>query len=251
MFCKTILIILNNIIENLKEGLNMNLLQELILGLYIFLTIKIFKYHCKYGNSSRSKNFRLRVRFSMLIILISIICLSKYIIINPWYIGIAFGFTVIADHFFNEEKNDWAIKSFIVAYFFLFLTFRDGFTSSDLIFVTPFLVTLLGGGFYLRHYIISHYLSSEDNKSNIFVKSIFVIVWLLAICALITTSCRGFSLFVSALTLITGILLFISDIFVAFDSQFVCWKKNVIWGTYMAGWTFLLLVVSDSSISLF
>jgi len=96
-------------------------------------------------------------------------------------------------------------------------------------------------------------------KSKIIVKIIFVIVWLLAVGALITADIRGFSSLVSRLTLAIGILIFVSDIFVAysifypkFKSRiFVCWLENIIWGMYMFGWTFLLLVVSDSSISLF
>jgi hypothetical protein len=245
----------------------MSLLQEQILGIYVFLTILIFVFHCRYKDDCLSQALRLIVRFSMIAVLCGIIYFSKrIIIINPLYIRVSFILTFIADICFTIEKRSLemgmknlaikmqclAIGSFIIAYLSLFLTFSYHFTSSYFIYFIFCLVIL----FLVLFYYLSG-SSSKVNKSNILVKGIFVTVWLLAIFALITTSCRGFSSFVSILTTATGILLFISDIFVAysmfpkFKDNFVCWLENVIWGTYMVGWTFLLLVVSDSSISLF
>jgi hypothetical protein len=45
--------------------------------------------------------------------------------------------------------------------------------------------------------------------------------------------------------------MFISDMFVAYSifhpdfKEFILWKENLIWGTYVPAWTFLMIVVAE------
>ena len=222
----------------------MNQLQEIISIIYTVLTVLIVLSQYLYKENTPTTPLRLITRISMLIFTIYIVSSSDFSFLNPFLITMAFLLTVIADFFFAAQKSIHGVVFFIFTYITLFLTFNPTGDFQHKLYLIPFLVIFSGMFFYLRHY---EHRKIIQAGALIFGLSLSAAAW-----ALVTTSYRGFSPCVSTMTFVSGILLFISDMFVAysmrFNQKFICWLENTIWITYMIGWTLLMLVIADNSI---
>lgn len=224
----------------------MNQLQEVISIIYTVLTILILLSQCLYKENTPTTPLKLITRISMLLFTIYIVGSSEFSSINPFLITAAFVLTVIADCFFATKKSIQGIVFFILTYITLFFTFNPTLDFQHKLYLIPFLLIFLGVFFYLRCYV--HQIIIQAG-ALLFGLSLSAAAW-----ALVTTSYRCFSSYVSTMTFVAGVLLFISDMFVAysifypFKQNFVCWLENTIWLTYMVGWTLLMLVIADNSI---
>lgn len=70
--------------------------------------------------------------------------------------------------------------------------------------------------------------------------------------AMVSTLFRGyFSKKLAWMIALAGCIMFISDMFVVYSifhpdfKEFILWKENLIWGTYVPAWTFLMIVVAE------
>lgn len=68
----------------------------------------------------------------------------------------------------------------------------------------------------------------------------------------VSTVCRGYFFRKAAILIaLAGCIIFVSDVFVAYSifhpviKGFVLWKENVIWATYVPGWTLLMVLLGE------
>jgi hypothetical protein len=225
----------------------MNILQVIILLVYTISTIWIFFFHKKFQNKFPAQYVKLIIRSSMFLFSIYIYILDIPSKNSFFYIIVAFAFTFIADCCFFNKKSILGIIFFIPTYLSIFYAFNQNFDFQNKLFALPFLVIFL-----IVFYNLQHYVDSKKIKLGTIVFGLILSAssWTLA-----TTGYREFAPHVATMASMTGILLFTSDMFVAYsifhpkyNGPFVCWLENIIWGTYMIGWTLLLLIMADTNI---
>lgn len=172
--------------------------------------------------------------------------------------ALSFLFLLIADFFFGissiigyskVELSALGIGGFILAYLCLIYAYHKNFKIGKAEIITAIPITLIGlfVFFSLRTYILGPVLI----ETIIFGFMLCYMTWS-AVCTIF----RGyFQTKAAYLIAISGILMFICDIGVGFSifhpscsGLRVSWLKNIIWGTYIPGWTLLSVIISERNL---
>lgn len=229
---------------------HINNTQRFLIATYITLTLMILLFTTLYSLESPAQYLRFGVRVVMLFTVFTIHKHFREQII----LVLAFLCTVISDYFFvllrvsdpdfvNREM--YGMLGFILAYIFLIAAFQRNFRfgKKEIIILIPF-VTIFG-------LVLS--ALAKYAVGFMFWAAIFLgIVLCYSGMTMVSSLFRGYFNKGAAWRIaIAGIVLFFSDMVVAFSifhpeyKEFLLWKENLIWGTYMIGWTLLLSVAAD------
>jgi hypothetical protein len=224
--------------------------QRFLMITYTTLTLLILIFTTIYSLESPAQYLRFGVRVAMLL---------TVLIINKNYreqklLVLAFLCTVISDYFFVllrvsdpsfVNREAYGMLGFILAYIFLIAAFQRNFSlgKKEIIVLIPFVITF---GFVLS--VLSKYAVGFMFWAAIFLGIVLCYTGM----TMVSSIFRGYFSRGSAWRIaIAGCVLFFSDMVVAFSifhpefREFLLWKENLIWGTYMLGWTLVLSVALE------
>jgi len=224
--------------------------QRFLIATYTSLTLMILLFTTLYSLESPAQYLRFGVRVAMLLtaLVIQKNCREQKIL------ALAFLCTVISDYFFvllrvsdpdfvNREM--YGMLGFILAYIFLIAAFQRNFRfgKKEIVILIPFVMI-----FGLVLSALAKYAVGLMFWAAIFLG----IVLCYSGMTMVSSLFRGYFNKGAAWRIaIAGSVLFFSDMVVAFSifhpeyKEFLLWKENLIWGTYMIGWTLLLSVAAD------
>lgn len=227
--------------------------QRILLSVYLPLTVLILLFRMLYQNGAPALYLMFAVRVTMYLSVV--VMLKRYK--EQKLIVLAFLFTVISDYYFVYAKTlaqsinnseFYGMLGFIVAYLCLIAAFNRNFKigKAELITSIPFVGIFTYVFLSLQQYA----------KGFMYPAAIITgIVLCFAGITMVSTMYRGYFSKKSAwLIALAGCLMFISDMFVAYSifhpdfKEFILWKENLIWGTYVPAWTFLMMVVAEDQI---
>jgi hypothetical protein len=175
--------------------------------------------------------------------------------------AISFFFVIVADFFFgisttlhNSEidLSPFGIAGFIIAYLCLSYAYQKNFKvgTEEIVTAMPILLIFLCVFLLLKPYV----------KGLMIIESlIFGLVLCYMTWSAICTVFRGYFRMKTALLIaISGSLMFICDLGVAFSlfhpcysKIFVPWLNNIIWAAYIPGWTLLAVVISEEKLRIY
>lgn len=220
---------------------------------FLVLTLMILQFHSLYGIEAPTLFLRFGVRIALL--LATAVGVNKHK--EQKILVLAFLLTVVSDYFFvylkavdpdMVNRKLFGMIGFIAVYLVLIVAFQRNFRigKAEIITALPFVGSFLGVMIALRQYMTGLYL--------IFAV-ILGAVLVYAGMTMVATLYRGFFNRRTAwLIALSGCILFISDIIVAYSmfhpeyNNFILWKDNTIWLTYMIGWLMLLFVAVEDRI---
>lgn len=166
----------------------------------------------------------------------------------------AFLCTVISDYFFVllratnpdfSNRNLYGMLGFIVAYLFLIAAFQRNFSFGrhTIITLVPFVI-IFG--------VVLAALAKYAVGFMFWAAIVLGIVLCYTGMTMVSSLFRNYFSRESAWRIAAAsCILFFSDMVVAFSlfhpayKEFLLWKENLIWGTYMLGWTLLLIVAAE------
>lgn len=224
--------------------------QRFIIATYTSLTLMILLFTTLYSLESPAQYLRFGVRIAMLLTVFAIQKNHR----EQKILVLAFFCTVVSDYFFvllrvsdpgfvNREM--YGMLGFILAYIFLIAAFQRNFRfgKKEIKTLLPFVMI-----FGLVLSALAKYAVGFMFWAAIFLG----IVLCYAGMTMVSSLFRGYFNRGAAWRIaIAGCVLFFSDMVVAFSifhpdyREFLLWKENLIWGTYMIGWTLLLSVAAE------
>lgn len=229
---------------------HINNTQRIIIATYTTLTLLILLFTTLYSLDSSAQYLRFGVRVAMFL---TVVLIKK----NYWEQKIlipAFFCTVISDYFFvflratNPDfvnREMYGMLGFILAYIFLIASFQRNFRfgKKEVITLIPFIIIFVLVLVGLMKYAVGFMF---------WAAIILGVVLCYTGMIMVSSLFRGyFSRGTAWRIAIAGSILFLSDMVVAFSifhpdfMGFLLWKENLIWGTYMLGWTLLLSVAAE------
>lgn len=176
---------------------------------------------------------------------------------EPIFLVLALLFTLFSDYYFSlsltfasppANRELLGVLGFIMAYPMLMLAFgrQFRFQRRDLLVVAPFVLTYL---------IILYFLLPYASGMLMYAAIALGVVLCCFAVVMVSALYRGVYTRRPALFIALGaIILFISDMVVAFSifypplKGFILWKEQVIWLTYVPGWVLFLLAVADDQL---
>ncbi|WP_341458727.1 lysoplasmalogenase family protein [Clostridium vincentii] len=173
--------------------------------------------------------------------------------------SLSFLFLVFADFFlvfvntidfWNKDFSTFGAAGFLISYICLIVAYQKNFKigKQEILAALPILSIFIYVIISLRPYITGFMLLG----ALIFMMVLCYMTWT-SICTIF----RGYFTLKSAwIIAVSGSLMFICDIGVAF-SKFkpiysgihVLWLTNIIWATYIPGWTLLAVIISEKNIN--
>ncbi|SCZ79838.1 lysoplasmalogenase family protein [Acidaminobacter hydrogenoformans] len=233
----------------------MNNSNRMVLATYLSLTLLILIFTTLYALESPALYLKFGVRTAMLL---TVLILRKKFWTQRLLI-LAFLCTILSDYFFVflratspdlPNRELFGMVGFIAAYIFLIAAFqrRFSFGKREVLTLLPFVIVF---GIFLS-------LLAQYAVGFMFVAAVILgIVLCYTGMTMVSTLYRGYFTKSDAwLIAISGCVLFFSDIVVAFSifhpafKPFLLWKENIIWGTYMLGWTLLLIIAGEEKLTL-
>ncbi|BCZ46807.1 hypothetical protein psyc5s11_28740 [Clostridium gelidum] len=232
----------------------MNNTQRILLVIYLPITLLILIL----DNIYPKENMVLYLKYTIMITLfLSAITMQKKIR-EQKIMALSFFFLVVADFFLvfintidNLKLNFSALGviGFLFAYICLIVAYQKNFKvgKEEIIVAIPIGIIFIYVFISLQPYV----------KGGMFIGAlIFLIVLCYMTWTSICTIFRGYFTKKSALLIaISGILMFICDIGVAFSrfhsiysKMYVPWLANIIWTTYIPGWTLLVVVICEKNL---
>ena len=232
----------------------MNKAQRILLGTYIPITLLILILH----NICPKENM---VFYFKYIIMISLF-LAAIIIHKQFYeqkiMALSFLFLVVADFFlvFVSTIDNWKIDfspfgaaGFLFAYLCLIAAYQKNFKvgKEEILTALPILIIFMYVVMFLQPYVKGFMLLG----TLIFGLVLCYMTWT-SICTIFR---RYFKPKSTLLIAISGSFMFICDIGVAFSrfhplysKIYVPWLANIIWATYIPGWTLLAVIISEKNL---
>lgn len=225
-----------------------------ILATYLTLTLMILLFTTLFSLESPALYLKFGVRIAMFL---TVIVLSK----KYWeqrILILAFLCTILSDYFFVflratapdfPNRELYGMLGFIAAYLFLIAAFQRNFRigKKEIVTFAPFVITFGIVLFLLIEYAVGFMF---------WAAVVLGIVLCYTGMTMVSTLYRGyFQKNAAWMIAAAGAVLFLSDMVVAFSifhpyfKQFLLWKENLIWGTYMIGWTLLLMITSEISLT--
>ncbi|MGI6712517.1 MAG: lysoplasmalogenase family protein [Bacillota bacterium] len=228
----------------------MNNTQRILLVVYLPLTVLILIFQMLYQKGDPALYLMFAVRVTMFL---SVVVMLKRIK-EQILIMLAFLFTIVSDYYFVyartldqpiANRELYGMLGFIAAYLCLIAAFNKNFKigKAELITLFPFV------GIYT-----CVFLSLQQYAKGFMYPAAIItgIILCFAGMTMVSTLFRGyFSKKLAWMIALAGCMMFISDMFVAYSifhpdfKEFILWKENLIWGTYVPAWTFLMIVVAE------
>lgn len=233
-----------------NEVNEMNRTQRILAVTYGAVTILILLCHLIYTKNAPSLILTFTVRASM----VALAFLLPTAFREKKRLRAAFFFTLVSDFFFifvklynpdMPNREMYGMMGFILAYFFLTWTFSDRLRLGrrELLTFLPFITIFL-----ILFMTLRQYASGFMYPVGIGIGLMLSITGM----ATVSTTFRGYFTKRAALFIaIAGAMMFFSDLFVAYSiyhpawKEFMLWKENMIWGTYVPAWTMLLLLMAE------
>lgn len=235
----------------------MNNTQRILLAIYLPFTFLVLVFDHLYPGAE----FVQYIKYTLMttLFLSVIIARKKYPVQKV--MATAFLFMVIADFFLvfsttidnlQTDLSPLGIAGFLIAYLFLITAYQRNFSVNKAVIITavPFILIYI--------YV---FLTLLPNLKGIMLIGtlIFGVVLCWMAWSSICTIYRGYYSEKAALMIaLSGILMFIGDIGVAYSifhplyaGIHVPWLKNVIWATYIPGWTLLAVVINEERLRLY
>ena len=232
----------------------MNNTQRILLVIYLPMTLLILIL----DNIYPKEDMVLYLKYTIMITLfLSAITMQKKFR-EQKIMALSFFFLVVADFFLvfintidNLKLNfsAFGVAGFLFAYLCLIVTYQKNFKvgKEEIIIAIPIGIIFLYAVISLQPYV----------KGLMFIGAL---IFLSVLCYMTWTSIctifRGYFTQKSALLIaISGILMFICDIGVAFSrfhpiysKMYVPWLTNIIWTTYIPGWTLLVVIICEKNL---
>lgn len=231
----------------------MNKTQKVILAVFLALSVLSWFITVQFGIDDSVLIFKFGLRLTMLSAALVLMKGQR----EHLLIVVAFLFSVVSDYFFvlaqtfaQEPANRqlFGMVGFIMAYPALILAFSRGIRLRrlDLMTAAPFVLT-----FAIVLWFLLPYASGVLFLPAIILGVILCIFGWTSLAALYRAVYSAQS---ARLIALAGLLIFASDMVVAFDvfhpalDGFVLWKELFVWITYVPGWTLYLMVMADESL---
>ncbi|QSX08514.1 hypothetical protein J0B03_12155 [Alkalibacter rhizosphaerae] len=231
----------------------MDNVRRVLVAVFVPLTFMILGFNQLFALESPA----LYLKFGARLLMVLSVVLVKKRYLEQKLLALAFLASLFSDFFFSfllalrpdfPNRDLYGIVGFIVAYLFLITAFQRHFqiTKKEVLTAVPFV-----GVFLVILYLLLPYASGAMLVSAI---SLGVILCY-TVTTMIATTYRGFfNKKVAFMIASAGVILFISDMVVAYSifhpvyKEFFLWKENAIWITYMFGWLLLLVVCTETEI---
>lgn len=232
----------------------MNKTQRSLLIIYIPITLLILILH----NISSKQNMVLYLKYTIMISLfLSAISMQKKFH-EQKIMALSFLFLVVADFFlvFANTIDNWKIDfspfgaaGFLFAYLCLIVAYQKNFKvgKEEILTALPILIVFLYVVMSLQLYVKGSMLLG----TLVFGMVLCYMTWT-SICTIFRSY---FKPKLAWLIAISGSLMFICDIGVAFSrfhplysKTYVPWLANIIWATYIPGWTLLAVIISEKNL---
>ncbi|MFB0918252.1 MAG: lysoplasmalogenase family protein [Clostridiaceae bacterium] len=227
-----------------------NTFQRIIIAAFTTLTAMILIFTTLYSHSGPALYLKFGVRAGMLL---TVILLNKKFK-EQKYMLVAFFFTFLSDYFFVllrvnnpdlKNREMYGMLGFILAYIFIILAFKSHFKlgKKEAFTIIPFVLIFTLVLVSLREYAVGFMFWAA-----IVLGVVLCVTGMVMVSSIFTGYYRKSVAYRIA---ISGIILFLSDMVVAFSifhpayKGFLLWKENIIWVTYMLGWTLLLSVMAE------
>lgn len=229
----------------------MNNTQRTLLATYLPFTFLILIFQKLYQDQPPALYLMFGVRLAMVFTVLFMSRKQK----EHGSLILAFLCSLISDFFFVYLKaRGWAdpnrelygMLGFIAAYLFFILAFNKNFSMKkrEWLTVLPFAAIFL--------FVFSQLYTFAQGV--MFPAAIVIgVVLCFTAMTMVATLYRGyFSKKAAWFIAVAGCIIFLSDMVVAYSifyppwKEFVLWKENVIWITYVPGWTLLMVFLSES-----
>lgn len=229
---------------------NINNAQRILVVTYLTLTLLILLFTTRYALESPALYLKFGVRVAMF--LTAVLIKKNYR--EQKILVLAFLCTVISDYFFvllratNPDlvnRDLYGMLGFIMAYLFLTAGFQRNFRfgKNEMLTLIPFVIV-----FGLVFAALARYAVGIMFWAAVILGIVLCYTGMTMVASLFRGYFRREAAWCIAFA---GCILFISDTVVAFalfhptSREFVLWRDNLIWGTYMIGWTLLLRVTAE------
>jgi len=227
--------------------------KRTILATYLTLTLLILLFTTLYSLESPALYLKFGVRIAML--LTAVVVTKKFS--EQWILIPAFLCTIVSDYFFVflratdpdlPNRELYGMIGFIAAYLFLIAAFQRNFRigKKEVFTLIPFVIIFAAVLVLLLDYAVGFMF---------WAAIVLGIVLCFTGMTMVSTLYRGYFQKSAAWMIASaGSVLFLSDMVVAFSifhpyfKQFLLWKENLIWGTYMLGWILLLMIAGEASL---
>lgn len=224
--------------------------KKLLLGAFLVLTALILLGRLAFADTPPILYFMYGVRVLLFLGALKFLRRKRALLLP------AFGATLFSDFFFilaktfptpMESRELWGMGGFILAYLLLLAAFfpRTRLRTVSYLGLLPFL-----GVFALVFQALRPYA-----EGAFFWVAIITGIILILTAWVLSGTLWGFSPFAAGpapwFLALAGIILFASDMVVAYSifhpdfSGYFFWKEAFIWGTYVPGWTLILLASMD------
>lgn len=232
----------------------MNNTQRILLAIYIPLTFLIILFH----NICPKENMVFYLKYTIMISLFLSALIIKKKFNEQKLMALSLFFLVVADFFLvfvsSIDKLDTDLSpvgaaGFLFAYLCLIVAYQKNFKlgKAEITTAVAILIIFLYIGISLKPYVKGVTLMG----ALIFGVVLCYMTWT-SICTIFR---RYFNQKTAWLIALSGILMFICDIGVAFSrfyplysKIYVPWLANLIWATYIPGWTLLAVIISEENL---
>lgn len=232
----------------------MNNTQRIILVIYIPFTILIILLH----NICPKEDMVFYLKYTIMISLFLSAATMKKKLKEQKFMALSLFFLVVADFFLvfvstidrlNMDLSTYGAIGFLFAYFCLILAYQKNFKigKAEIITAIAILIIFIYVIISLQPYVKGVILVG----SLIFGGVLCYMTWT-SICTIYR---KYFNAKITWIIALSGILMFICDVGVAFSrfhplysKIYVPWLANLIWATYIIGWTLLVVIISEENL---
>lgn len=229
--------------------------QRILIAIYFPITFLIFMF----DNINPKENMVLYLKYTIMISLFLSALIIKKNFFEQKLMALSFFFLVIADFFLvfadtiqnlNMDVSPFGILGFLCAYLCLISVYQKNFKlrKAETLAAIPFVIIYIGVFSFLMPYI-----------SNVVMKAgtlIFgVVLSYMAWTSICTIFRNYFTKKASWIIAVSGCLMFICDVGVAFSMfyppfvmQHTTWLINIIWTAYIPGWTLLDVLICEKKL---
>ncbi len=223
---------------------------RIVLSTCFILTVMIVFYDYLFQGTAPSQLLKFGARVVMFFV--AFFAKKRYGIQKV--LAVAFFMTVVADFFFQAapalalpipDYDIYGIVSFVVAYLLLIMAFRKKakMRKKDIFLLLPYALVFL---------VIIVQLKPYMDQWFFYASVLLGVILSYASMTMMATVYRGYFWREIGWAIgLSGLVLFVSDVFVAYSmfhpmyKGFVFWQEVVIWSTYMFGWGILLVLTVD------
>lgn len=234
----------------------MNNTQRILLAVYLPITLLILIF----DNLYPEENMVIYLRYTIIITLFLSVVIIQKNYHEQKVMALSFFFIIIADFFlvFSEsldslkmDVSPFGIAGFLFAYLCLIVAYQKNakikIGNKEVISAIPIILIFIFIFITLQPYVKLPMLIG----TLIFGIVLCYMTWA-AVCTIFR---RYYSPKISRLIALSGSLMFVCDMGVAFQLfhpyysvVYVSWLKNIIWAAYIPGWTLLAMVISEENL---